>query len=302
MRYRAPDRLTDRAQGVLHRLGAGGKQPAALAGSHMKRITMELGGHSPVIVRRCRRRAGGGHHAGRVQVHQRRAGRVRPRASTSRSRSGIASWPASPNSAARSRSGRDWRRTRAGTLAHARRVTAMAESSKMPRRRPHRNRRHAAGRGRQLLRSDCDCRATRRRPHHAGRAVWPHCRLRPVHDLTRPSSAPTACRSACRPTPSPATRATPCRSRTAWRPAWSHINHFGQALPGTPFGGMGQRHGQRRRQRNLDGYLVTKFVTHGLTRLPATNTDAMSHPDSIHQRDLPHEKIDETSSIPRTLA
>jgi succinate-semialdehyde dehydrogenase/glutarate-semialdehyde dehydrogenase len=37
-----------------------GKQLAALAGQHMKRVTMELGGHAPVIVCRGRRHCAGG--------------------------------------------------------------------------------------------------------------------------------------------------------------------------------------------------------------------------------------------------
>ena len=51
-----------------------GKQLAAMAGALMKPATMELGGHSPVIVLRRRRRRSRRRHHGRLQIPQRRPG------------------------------------------------------------------------------------------------------------------------------------------------------------------------------------------------------------------------------------
>ncbi len=51
-----------------------GKQLAAIAGAHMKRVTMELGGHAPAIVFDDADVDVASRHAGRRQIPQRRAG------------------------------------------------------------------------------------------------------------------------------------------------------------------------------------------------------------------------------------
>ena len=74
-----------------------GKQLAAMAGQHMKRVTMELGGHAPVIVGRGRRHRARGQGRGRRQVPQRRPGlhlaHALPRAQEHRAGVRAVRWP-----------------------------------------------------------------------------------------------------------------------------------------------------------------------------------------------------------------
>ena len=242
-----------------------GKQLAALAGSHMKRITMELGGHSPVIV--CEdadvERAATMlaalkfSNAGQVcvsptrfyiqqPVWERFMGRFTELSRNIKVGPGLEA------------------DTRMGPLAHARRVDAMAEFVE-----------DASARGARIE-------VGGERLGGMGNFFAPTVIAAPPDDARIMQAEPFGPIAACVPFQDLdeairranslpyglSSYAFTSNTRNALRiqngleAGMVNINHFGQALPETPFGGikdsgMGSEGGTE----TFDGYLVTKFVT-----------------------------------------
>ena len=242
-----------------------GKQLAALAGSHMKRITMELGGHSPVIV--CEdadvERAATMlatlkfSNAGQVcvsptrfyiqqPVWERFMGRFTELSRNIKVGPGLEA------------------DTRMGPLAHARRVDAMAEFVE-----------DASARGARIE-------VGGERLGDMGNFFAPTVIAAPPDDARIMQAEPFGPIAACVPFQDLdeairranslpyglSSYAFTSNTRHALRiqngleAGMVNINHFGQALPETPFGGikdsgMGSEGGTE----TFDGYLVTKFVT-----------------------------------------
>ena len=242
-----------------------GKQLAALAGSHMKRITMELGGHSPVIV--CEdadvERAATMlaalkfSNAGQVcvsptrfyiqqPVWERFMGRFTELSRNIKVGPGLEA------------------DTRMGPLAHARRVDAMAEFVE-----------DASARGARIE-------VGGERLGGMGNFFAPTVIAAPPDDARIMQAEPFGPIAACVPFQDLdeairranslpyglSSYAFTSNTRHALRiqngleAGMVNINHFGQALPETPFGGikdsgMGSEGGTE----TFDGYLVTKFVT-----------------------------------------
>lgn len=242
-----------------------GKQLAALAGAHMKRIAMELGGHSPVIV--CNdadvERAASMLSAFKFT----NAGQVC--VSPTRFYIQDAAWDrfmaqfldASRNIKVGAGLASD---TVMGPLAHARRVQAMATFVQ-----------DARDRGARVE-------AGGERIGDVGNFFAPTVLVAPPDDAQIMQSEPFGPIAACMPfndldeairraNSLPyglSSYAFTASSRNALRiqngleAGMVNINHFGQALPESPFGGikdsgMGSEGGTE----TFDGYLVTKFVT-----------------------------------------
>lgn len=242
-----------------------GKQLAALAGSHMKRITMELGGHSPVIV--CEdadvERAATMlatfkfTNAGQVCVSPTRfyiqeTVWERFMARFTQVSRGIKVGPGLEAG------------TQMGPLAHARRVAAMAEFVEDAR---ARGARIALG-GERLGDSGNffaptviaappdDARIMQAEPFGPIAACVPFKDLDEA--LHRANSLPFGLSSYA----FTSNTRNALRIQNTLQAGMVNINHFGQALPETPFGGvkdsgMGSEGGSE----TFDGYLVTKFVT-----------------------------------------
>ncbi len=242
-----------------------GKQLAALAGSHMKRITMELGGHSPVIVcadadveRAATMLAASKFtNAGQVCVSPTRFYIQEPvwdrfMASFTELSRQIKVGPGLEAD------------TRMGPLAHARRVTAMAEFVE-----------DAAARGARIETGGT-------RLGEVGNFFAPTVIAAPPDDARIMQAEPFGPIAACVPFKDLdealqranslpfglSSYAFTSNTRHALQiqngleAGMVNINHFGQALPETPFGGikdsgMGSEGGSE----TFDGYLVTKFVT-----------------------------------------
>ena len=242
-----------------------GKQLAALAGSHMKRITMELGGHSPVIVcadadveRAATMLAASKFtNAGQVCVSPTRFYIQEPvwerfMARFCEHARGI-----------KVGSGLD-ADTKMGPLAHARRVSAMAEFVEDAR---TRGARIEAGGNRVgevgnffaptvIAAPPDDARIMQSEPFGPIAACVPFQDLDEA--LTRANSLPYGLSSYAFTT----NTRNALRIQNDLEAGMVNINHFGQALPETPFGGikdsgMGSEGGTE----TFDGYLVTKFVT-----------------------------------------
>jgi succinate-semialdehyde dehydrogenase/glutarate-semialdehyde dehydrogenase len=242
-----------------------GKQLAALAGSHMKRITMELGGHSPVIVcddadverAATMLSAFKFTNAGQVCVSPTRF-YIQDKA-----------WDLfmarfiEASRGIKLGAGID-AATTMGPLAHARRVTAMQEFVA-----------DAKARGARIEMGG-------ERIGEIGNFFAPTIIASPPEDARIMQSEPfgpiAACvpfkeldEAICRANSLPyglSSYAFTGSSKNALRiqngieAGMVNINHFGQALPETPFGGikdsgMGSEGGIE----TFDGYLVTKFVT-----------------------------------------
>ncbi len=242
-----------------------GKQLAALAGSHMKRITMELGGHSPVIVcadadveRAATMLAASKFtNAGQVCV------------SPTRFFIEAAAWDkfmARFTTLARGiKVGAGLEAdTKMGPLAHARRVTAMAEFVDDAQQRGARVEVGGERLGETgnffaptvIAAPPDDARIMQAEPFGPIAACVPFTDLDDV--IRRANSLPFGLSSYAFTTN---TRAA-LRIQNGIEAGMVNINHFGQALPETPFGGikdsgMGSEGGTE----TFDGYLVTKFVT-----------------------------------------
>ncbi|MEO7941298.1 MAG: NAD-dependent succinate-semialdehyde dehydrogenase [Burkholderiaceae bacterium] len=242
-----------------------GKQLAALAGSHMKRITMELGGHSPVIV--CEDadidRAAKMlstlkfSNAGQVCVSPTRfyiqqAAWDRFMDRFTEASRGIKVGPGLDAG------------TTMGPLAHARRVTMMTEFVD-----------DAATRGGQIALGGARIGAQ-------GNFFAPTIIAAPPDDAKVMQSEPFGPIAACVPFTdldeairranslpyglssyafTNSTRSA-LRIQNGIAAGMVNINHFGQALPETPFGGIRDSGiGSEGGTETFDGYLVTKFVT-----------------------------------------
>ena len=185
-----------------------GKQLAALAGQHMKRVTMELGGHAPVIV--CED----------ADIGAGRQGRRRAPSSATPARSASrppASWctrasrTSSPQALAKYAQGLKVgdglaEGTQMGPLANPRRLTAMAEFTEdaVQARRQGARRRRAHRRRRQLLAADHPDRRAAGSQGVQRRALRPDGRASAASTRwKRRSPKPTACPSAWPATPSP---------------------------------------------------------------------------------------------------
>ena len=242
-----------------------GKQLAALAGSHMKRITMELGGHSPVIVcadadveRAATMLAASKFtNAGQVCVSPTRFYIQEPvwdrfMARFTEFGRNIKVGPGLEAD------------TKMGPLAHARRVAAMTEFVE-----------DAAARGARIETGG-------ERLGETGNFFAPTIIAAPPDDARIMQTEPFGPIAACVPFQDLdeaiqranslpyglSSYAFTSNTRNALRiqndleAGMVNINHFGQALPETPFGGikdsgMGSEGGTE----TFDGYLVTKFVT-----------------------------------------
>lgn len=242
-----------------------GKQLAALAGSHMKRITMELGGHSPVIVcedaeveRAATMLAAFKFtNAGQVCVSPTRFYIQEPvwerfMARFTEVSRGIKVGPGLEAD------------TRMGPLAHARRVSAMEEFVADARARGARietggDRLGSTGNffaPTVIAAPPDDARVMQAEPFGPIAACVPFKDLDEA--LARANSLPYGLSSYAFTT---STRSA-LRIQNGLEAGMVNINHFGQALPETPFGGvkdsgMGSEGGSE----TFDGYLVTKFVT-----------------------------------------
>lgn len=242
-----------------------GKQLAALAGSHMKRITMELGGHSPVIVcedaeveRAATMLAAFKFtNAGQVCVSPTRFYIQEPvwerfMARFTEASRGIKVGPGLEAD------------TRMGPLAHARRVSAMEEFVADAKARGARietggDRLGSTGNffaPTVIAAPPDDARVMQAEPFGPIAACVPFKDLDEA--LARANSLPYGLSSYAFTT---STRSA-LRIQNGLEAGMVNINHFGQALPETPFGGvkdsgMGSEGGSE----TFDGYLVTKFVT-----------------------------------------
>ena len=242
-----------------------GKQLAALAGSHMKRITMELGGHSPVIVcadadverAATMLSAMKFSNAGQVCVSPTRFFIQEPAWDRFMARFTELSRAIKVGPGLEAD-------TRMGPLAHARRVTAMAEFVE-----------DAAARGARIETGG-------ERLGDIGNFFAPTVIAAPPDDARIMQAEPFGPIAACVPFKDLdealrranslpyglSSYAFTSNTRSALQiqngleAGMVNINHFGQALPETPFGGikdsgMGSEGGTE----TFDGYLVTKFVT-----------------------------------------
>jgi len=242
-----------------------GKQLAALAGSHMKRITMELGGHSPVIVcadadverAATMLSAMKFSNAGQVCVSPTRFFIQEPAWDRFMARFTELSRAIKVGPGLEAD-------TRMGPLAHARRVTAMAEFVE-----------DAAARGARIETGG-------ERLGDIGNFFAPTVIAAPPDDARIMQAEPFGPIAACVPFKDLdealrranslpyglSSYAFTSNTRSALQiqngleAGMVNINHFGQALPETPFGGikdsgMGSEGGSE----TFDGYLVTKFVT-----------------------------------------
>ncbi|MBH1966027.1 MAG: NAD-dependent succinate-semialdehyde dehydrogenase [Comamonadaceae bacterium] len=242
-----------------------GKQLAALAGSHMKRITMELGGHSPVIVcadaeveRAATMLAAFKFtNAGQVCVSPTRFYIEEPAYDRFMAKfieltRGIKVGAGLEAS------------TKMGPLAHERRVTAMSEFVEDAR---TRGARVEAGGDRigssgnffsptVLTAAPDDSKIMQMEPFGPIASCVPFKDLDDV--IQRANSLPYGLSS----------YAFTSNTRNALRiqngveAGMVNINHFGQALPEAPFGGVKDSGiGSEGGTETFDGYLVTKFVT-----------------------------------------
>ncbi len=242
-----------------------GKHLAALAGQHMKRVTMELGGHAPAIVfedadvdaaakllavnkfrnagqvcvsptrllvqepvyEQLRREV---HRPGQDDQGRRRHGRVDP------------DGPA-----------RQWPPRRGDGDVHRRRHGQGREGA---------HRRQAHRQQGLLLRADGADRRADGRPHHERGAVRPGRAHRAVQDLRgrRRRSQPAALRS--RRLCLYAVGEDRGGDRLGLESGMVSINHHGLALPEVPFGGVKDSgYGSEGGSEAIEAYLNTKFVT-----------------------------------------
>ncbi len=242
-----------------------GKQLAALAGSHMKRITMELGGHSPVIVcadadveRAATMLAGFKFsNAGQVCVSPTRFYIEEPvwdrfMARFTEVSRGIKVGPGLDAD------------TRMGPLAHARRVTAMAEFVEDARARGARIETGGERLGDTgnffaptvIAAPPDDAKIMQAEPFGPVAACVPFKDLDEA--LRRANSLPYGLSSYAFTT----NTRNALRIQNGLEAGMVNINHFGQALPETPFGGVKDSGiGSEGGTETFDGYLVTKFVT-----------------------------------------
>lgn len=242
-----------------------GKQLAALASSHMKRITMELGGHSPVIVcedaeveRAATMLAAFKFaNAGQVCVSPTRFYIQEPvwDRFMSRFTEVIRGIKVGPGLEAD---------TKMGPLAHARRVSAMeefVEDAKARGGRIEAGGERLGGVGNYFAPTVIAAAPDNARIMQA-EPFGPIAACVPFKDLDealgRANSLPYGLSSYAFTT----NTRNALRIQNVLEAGMVNINHFGQALPETPFGGvkdsgMGSEGGTE----TFDGYLVTKFVT-----------------------------------------
>lgn len=242
-----------------------GKQLAALAGSHMKRITMELGGHSPVIV--CEdadvERAATMlsalkfSNAGQVCVSPTRFFIQEPVWDRFMARFTEVSRAIKVGPGLEAD-------TKMGPLAHGRRVEAMAEFVE-----------DASSRGARIelggqrlgdvghffaptviVAPPSDAKIMQAEPFGPVAACVPFTDLDDA--LARANSLPFGLSSYA----FTSNTRTALRIQNGLEAGMVNINHFGQALPETPFGGVKDSGiGSEGGSETFDGYLVTKFIT-----------------------------------------
>jgi succinate-semialdehyde dehydrogenase/glutarate-semialdehyde dehydrogenase len=242
-----------------------GKQLAALAGAHMKRVTMELGGHSPVIVcedadidRAADALAGLKFtNAGQVCVSPNRfyvhaksfdrfMARFIEKAGAIKVGSGLEA------------------DTKMGPLAHERRVPAMVEFVEDATARGGRvalGGSRIAGRGNffqptVITNPPDDCKVMTLEPFGPIAPCVPFTDLEDA--IRRANSLPYGLSAYGFTTSSKSA----LRLQNGLESGMVNINHFGQALPETPFGGIKDSGiGSEGGTETFDGYLNTKFVT-----------------------------------------
>ena len=246
-----------------------GKQLAALAGQHMKRVTMELGGHAPAIVfedadveQAAKMLAPAKfRNAGQVcvsptrfLVHEKRLRRVRRAAS-----------PPTPRTL-KVGNGLD-ADTKMGPLANrapprrdggASSPTPMAKGAKLRTGGQRIGNKGYFFEPTVLTDVPLDARIMNEEP------FGPLAAITPLQGLsTRWSRRPTACPSASPPTPSPASAKTADADRAPRvESGMVSINHHGLALPEVPFGGVKDSATAREGgSEAIEAYLNTKFVT-----------------------------------------
>ncbi|MFT0532938.1 NAD-dependent succinate-semialdehyde dehydrogenase [Castellaniella hirudinis] len=242
-----------------------GKQLAALAGAHMKRVTMELGGHSPVIVHEDADVARAARHLARFKVHNAGQVCISPTRFYVHDRIHDAFVEAFVAEMRKVRVGDGLdEHTDMGPLAHARRVPAMTRFVE-----------DARARGARVLLggNPLDRPGFFFEPTVVGDVpddallmteepfgpIAPIARFSDEDDVLRRANALPYGLSAY---------VFTCSLRRAHRAAQElqagmvNINHFGSALPETPFGGVKDSGiGSEGGSETFDGYLVTKFVT-----------------------------------------
>jgi succinate-semialdehyde dehydrogenase/glutarate-semialdehyde dehydrogenase len=242
-----------------------GKQLAAMAGAHMKRVTMELGGHSPVIV--CEdadieraadmlstlKFANAGQvcvSPNRMYVHEKAFDRFMARFIEA-----VKKIKVGPGLEAD---------TRMGPLAHERRLPAMAEMVEDATDRGARIETGGARIGDRgyfwaptVLTNVLD--ESRIMTQEPFGPVVPCVPFRDLDDaLRRANSLPYGLSSYA------FTNSTKhaLKIQNSIQAGLVNINHFGQGLPETPFGGIKDSGiGSEGGTETFDGYLVTKFVT-----------------------------------------
>ena len=245
-----------------------GKHLAALAAKGMKRTTMELGGHSPVVVFAD---ADPEKAADTIAAFKyRNAGQVCISPTRFYVQEDV--YKKFLDALHRIRQGRQGRRRPgeghhhgpARQLAPARRHGRLRRRRQEPRRQD-RDRRHAARQPGLFLRADRHHRRAGRFQDHDPGAVRPARADRHLQDLRRGGgSAPTRWSSGSRPTPSRRrTRPRP-RSATRIESGMVGVNSIAISTPETPFGGVKESgHGSEGGIEGLGAYLNTKFISQG---------------------------------------
>ena len=245
-----------------------GKHLAQLAAKGMKRTTMELGGHSPVVVfddadpekAADTIAAFKYRNAGQVcisptrfyvqeDVYKRFLTRFTEYANGIKLGDGLE------------------KGTTMGPLANARRLDAMDSFVADAKDRGGKiaDRRQAARQPGLFLRADRHHRRAGRFQDHDAGAVRPAGADRHLQDLRRGgASAPTRWSSGLRPTPSPRRPRPPPRSATRIESGMVGVNSIAISTPETPFGGVKESgHGSEGGIEGLGAYLVTKFISQG---------------------------------------
>ena len=245
-----------------------GKHLAALAAKGMKRTTMELGGHSPVVVfadadpekAADTIAAFKYRNAGQVcisptrfyvqeDVYSRFLKRFTEYANGIKLGDGLE------------------KGITMGPMANARRIEAMEGFVNDAKSRGGKiaDRRQAARQSGLLLRADGDHRHAGRRQDDEERAVRPARAGRHLQDLRRGgASAPTRWNTGSPLTPSPRRTPTAAAIGDALESGMVGVNSIAISTPETPFGGVKEcGHGSEGGIEGLGAYLVTKFISQG---------------------------------------
>ena len=246
-----------------------GKHLAALAGAHMKRVTMELGGHAPAIVFEDADIDGAVkilaankfRNAGQVCVSPTR---FLVQESVYRPVRRASSSPAAK--AVKVGDGLD-KATRMGPLAHARRVEAMDALRRRCRRQGRQGRDRRQAHRQQGLSSSsprCMTDVPHERAHHERGAVRPAgARSAPFRDLDEVVTEANRLPYGLAAYAYTRSAKTAARLGEAIESGMVSINHHGLALPEVPFGGVKDSgYGSEGGSEAIEAYLNTKFITH----------------------------------------